>query len=521
MRFVKVDRQSIVFRLTFLTVAIVIGQTVLLSLFLVIGGVLSQAEDNAYTYFSEKVSNRKDNLQREMKYHWTNMAPYTKQIAAQYNSEKDPDQFLRDISDSFISMLRSTQATGVFIILTDSSEEKPALYIRDYDPILNDYENSDLYLVYGPAALASDLQIPLDQMWKYRINVSTINADFYEKPLSKASLSTDANLLGYWSVPFKLTQEDNPIITYSMPLLDKKDQLIGVIGVELSEQYLSKFLPATDLQNKDSYGYMLGYRPSEDEALRIVMLTKEIQKRIVREGDILEYTNVDQKHSVYLLKNETLNWKLYLSVQDLGLYGYNTPFEQSRWYLVGIMNENYLLDYVLKIQHILLVSLIASVIIGAIFGYFVSDRFTRPIINVARKVKETTDVKAIKLENTRLTEVDELLEAIQVTSNILLKTSGKMSRIVEMVGLPLGVFEYRDQSDRVFITDQLPRILSLDEQETEAIIKNKERFYLDYPKITQQPGSRGGRHLLCRSGSRKMVEDKIYRKRQFNHRSDY
>ena len=125
--------------------------------------MLSQAEQNAFNSFSEKVSNRKDYLQREMTSRWTNISPYGKEIALQYNADKNPDQFLSDISTSLITMLRSTQATGVFVILNSATDEKPALYIRDYDPLLNDYTSSDLYYVYGSANLANNLKIPLDQ----------------------------------------------------------------------------------------------------------------------------------------------------------------------------------------------------------------------------------------------------------------------------------------------------------------------------------------------------------------------
>ncbi|AFA49997.1 diguanylate cyclase precursor [Acetobacterium woodii DSM 1030] len=487
MKFLKLDRQSIVFRLIVLIISMIIGQAVLLSLFLIVGGVLSQAEQNAYNSFSEKVSNRKDYLQREMTSRWTNISPYGKEISLQYNADKNPDQFLSDISTSLITMLRSTQATGVFVILNSATDEKPALYIRDYDPLLNDYTSSDLYYVYGSANLANNLKIPLDQMWKYRIDLSTMNADFYNQPASKVSLSTDPTLLGYWSLPFKLTPRDGPIITYSQPLFDKNNQFIGVIGVELSEQYLSKYLPGTDLQTKDSYGYLLGFRESHSQQLETILLTKSIQERFTHEGEPLNYSSIDADHSIFLLKNSNSQSKLYLAVENLDLYNTNTPFESNQWYLIGIMNESNLLAYVYRIRNILIISFIASVIIGVLCTYFISYRFTKPIAAVARKVKESTAVKAIKLEHIKLSEVDELLDAIQITSNMLLETSGRMSRIVEMVGLPLGVFEYRDDSEAVFFTDQIPILLSLDDTDTEIIMANKTLFIALIDKLLSTP----------------------------------
>ncbi|QOX62617.1 diguanylate cyclase [Anoxybacterium hadale] len=491
MKHLNMDRKSIAFRLTTLTIVIIIGQAALLTFFLIIGGVISQAEQNSYNSFSEKVRNRKDYLQREMKYRWMNMDPYVEQISERYDKESNSDQFFLEISDPLISMLRATQVTGVFVILNQKGdaqdEAKEALYIRDYDPVLNDYNNRDLYYIFGPSGLANRLQIPLDRMWKHRMDMSALPSEFYEMPLSKAPLTSTANLLGYWSLPFHLSPDDGSIITYTRPLFDDENRLIGIVGVEVSEQYLSKFLPATDLQMKDSYGYMLGYRQAQEDNIEPIMLTRAIQKRIAQNGQPLEYKARDLENSIYILENHNLKGNIYLSIESLGLYNNNTPFQQSQWYLIGIMGENHLLSYVTTIQSILVVSMLASVFIGVVFAYFFSYRFTKPIILVSRKTKETNTGKRIELEKTGLKEVDELLKIIQSTSNMLLETSGRMSKIIEMVGLPLGVFEYSDNEKSVFFTDQLPLLLSLSSAETEVITADKERFTRIIDQLLSNP----------------------------------
>jgi len=51
-------------------------QTLLIGTVLIFGGVLKQAKENAFQLFHEKVANRKEYLQREMKNNWTNFEPY-------------------------------------------------------------------------------------------------------------------------------------------------------------------------------------------------------------------------------------------------------------------------------------------------------------------------------------------------------------------------------------------------------------------------------------------------------------
>ena len=164
---VKLDRNSIVFKFTMLIIAIIAVQTLLLSGFLILGGVIDEAEQNAYMMFHDKVNNRKDYVQREMKNNWTNFDPYVASIVASISEENMvTDAFFEDNIPDLIQMLRTTQATGVFVVLTPEGikdEALPALYLRDYDPLMNSYGVDDIYMVYGPSNLAKDAKLPLDQ----------------------------------------------------------------------------------------------------------------------------------------------------------------------------------------------------------------------------------------------------------------------------------------------------------------------------------------------------------------------
>lgn len=487
MRLLKFDKRSIAFKLLSLIIAIVLGEAALLSFFLIFGGVINQAEKNAYSSFAEKVRNRRDYLQKEMSYKWINMDPYLDQISEAYHSEEEPDQYFEDISTSLVSALRTTQATGIFFIMNGKEKEKSAVYIRDYDPVLNDYNNRDLYLVYGPSEFAHKLQIPLDQTWKYKLDLSDMTPDFYEMPLSKAALSSEPKLLGYWSLPFQLSPQDIRIITYTMPLFDKHNNVIGIIGVEISEQYLNKFLPATDLQTKDYYGYMLGYGSKDGSEIKAILLTKAIQRRIATENEQIRYSQVDSDNSIALLHNNDIKGKIYIAVESMGLYANHTPFEQNQWYIIGLMHENQLLSYVNKIKSILIISLSLSAIAGIGFGYLVSKSFTRPIIKVAEKVRNSDKRKKIHLEETGLLELDELSKAVEFSSNMLLETSGKMSKIMDMVGFPLGVFEYSQDKDTVFVTDQIARLLELNEAKTSEILNHKSSFVGKMNELLSHP----------------------------------
>jgi diguanylate cyclase (GGDEF)-like protein len=489
MKLVSFDKKSIIFKLTFFVIIIIIFQALLLVASIVAGGVLSQGRDNAYSSLNGKVSNRKDYLQREMNNRWTNTDPYLSFISKAISVNEDKESFFKESVKYLIPMLRTTQTTGVFVILNDenSNGEHSAVYIRDYDPLFNGYDNKDLYLLFGYPELAKEVNIPLDEEWNYKIKLTDDNKDFYMKPYENAHLANESSLLSYWSMVFKLYPEDKEIITYSMPLFDSQNKVRGVIGVEVSLNYFTQALPSTDLQPRDSFGYTIGYRASSTEEIRPLFINSALQKRIFTSKGAVSLEKVDSDKSIYKIGNKNGFDRIYACVEEIVLYKNNTPFKGEQWYLIGMMTDNYLFSYVHKIQNILWISLSFSIIISIIAAYLFGFHFTKPIVSLAKQVRERNKNQVIELESTGLSEVDELSLAIQTASNELLESSSKMSQIIDMVEISIGAFEYSEDSEGVFVTDRLQHILCLDEEEMQSIIKRKSLFMDKINKILNTP----------------------------------
>lgn len=463
------DRNSIVFKFTMLIIAIIAVQTLLLGGTLILGGVIDEAENNAYMMFHDKVNNRKDYVQREMKNNWTNFDPYVDSIVASISDEKIvTDSFFEQNIPSLIQMLRTTQATGVFVVLTPEGvdrKELPALYLRDYDPLMNSYGVDDIYMVYGPSNLAKEAKLPLDQTWNYNLTLNTENRDFVIKPFENAVISRQANLLGYWSKPFKLDGSDVSIITYSMPLFDQKGNLKGIIGIEITLNYLAKFFPASELQPQDSLGYLIAYSDDEGEHLTPLVMSGALQKRMIDENQNLDVKVVDEDKRIYQIRNHLGKEKLYASIEKVGLYQYNTPFEDEQWYIVGIMREDYLLSYAYRIKQILWISFGMSLLIGAVSGAVVSLGFTRPIVSLANQVRGSEKVKVLSLNRTGLLELDELSTAIETSNKLMLESASRLSRVVDTFRIPICAFELNHELKHVFITDNFVKVMGIEFEE--------------------------------------------------------
>ena len=461
----KYSSTSIVYRLTSLILVIVILQTFLFVAFLIGGGVIDKARNTAYQLFHEKVDNRKDYLQREMKNNWTNFDPYVSNISKllnPQNSLQDSDAFFDAAVLELIPMLRTTEATGAYIILHgegNGAPELPALYLRDYDPIMNSYSNDDIYMIYGPPDLAKSLKIPLDQAWRYNFELSEENKDFFVKPHNNAAITSEASLLGYWSKPFTLQQGDVPVVTYSIPLFDSGGILRGVIGIEITLSYLDKQFPANELQPKDSLGYLIGYSEEGKENLTPIVMGGALQRRMISEEQNLELTPVDEGKNIYLINNHNGKEELYAAVEKVGLYQYRTPFEKEQWYLVGIMRGDYLLSDAHSIMKILRISFLLALCLGVTSAILISIQMSRPIVKLARQVNDSNQQKTFRLNPTGLIELDELSRAIELANRRTLESASRLAKIVELLGLPIGAYEINHETGTVFVTHNFSAVI--------------------------------------------------------------
>lgn len=488
------DRDSILLRLTLFMAVLLFGQSVLLIGALLAGGLLSRTRQDAFESLAQKVTNPRNYLQSEMTSRWSTLFPYTRQFADllpplgddALRNARNEERFLTEAMPLLVGMLRATTASGAFLILDSAgAPDHPALYLRDYDPTLNNADNRDLHLVAGPSTLSAGWRIPLDTVWKPRIPRRQTDRAFYTKPLEQARRGVDPALLGYWSPPFRLTPTDVPILTYSVPLLDADGAPRGVAGVEISLYYLQRTLPAVGYRSPRDPTFLLGYRPSAGEAPRPIFAGNAALSHFVQSGEPLR---VDTRSGrAALLTDEVTGSPYYARAQVLDIYAPNTPFAGEEWSLIGLVPRDSLLEFTLALQRTLFWSFLASLGLGVTGGFLGSYRVTRPIVDLARRVRARHPDSAGPLGKTGLREIDELSGAIEAANRRLLDSTVKMSAIIDMVAVPIGAFEYREDDERVYATDGLWRVLSLGETEAQALYRDKNLFIRRLGQLMSRP----------------------------------
>ncbi len=457
-------------------------------------GTLNTMSHNAFDILNQRVINRKNYLQNEMVQRWSNLGDSVSAVNNEvegYLTERNmdlahlsgddsvPSDLLEKLSDDVLYLLRKNSVTGAFIVFDDLNENDShsGIYLRDTDPESNSVNNSDILIERAPSNVTKSMGIPMDTWWTPRFKL-TKESDFFYKPYeaAKEHLEIGWQDLGYWSRPFHLSEKDLEVITYSVPLvIDGKPY--GVLGVELTTDYLRKLLPYDEIATDKQGAYLLAVTEGEELNFDNVIESGPIYKQLFGDANGIVLEGKDVHESNYeITRSERYNEAAVGSVQYLQLYNTHTPFENDRWALIGIIGKNDLFSIVNHVKTLILISMGISLALGVVTVIVVSRVVTRPITGLVRDLKSSDARLPLRLEKINIVEIDELAKAIENLSSNVADAASKLSQIVDMSNIQLGAFEYRKATGQTFCTGRLFEILGLEPLISEGSYVDTEQF---------------------------------------------
>ena len=462
------------------------------------GGLIRYMENNEIEVLHERVLNRQRYLQNEMLTRWSKVDSTVikiNQITEDLlqsgrisidtldDSSKDCFALLDAVSDPLLNMLRSNKVTGAFIVVnTDNLEElsekgiyknKPGIYVRDYDPKSSYSDrNTDLLLEYAPTEIVKNMNVSLDSGWKPQFafeDMQQYGAYLYEP--YQAALGMDerteleASDMGYWSEPYQLSANDQEAISYSVPLILENGTVYGVLGVELSLSYLEDMLPSEELKDKDAGSYLLGIEKNSDTEITNVLISGSDYSMV--NGD-KKVTEIYTKNNRQLIKN-ILSEDIYCDVEYLTLYNTNTPFEQQRWVLTGIVRGKNLFRFSSTVEKMLIRGTLATLIAGILGGILISLVISRPVTELTKSVRKMKPFSRIEFSRTGIREIDLMASELEHLNRETLYAAERFSYIVSAANLHLAVFEINKDEDSVFITGSFFEMLGLKQQDVTSL----------------------------------------------------
>lgn len=382
---------------------------------------------------------------------------------AEYTTDAENRQaLLRNVLPVMLEALRKSGATSCFIILDGNAHDaqKDALYLRDFNPADISDSNLDLLIEAGPAQLLYDYSLTTSSFWTPTLDVVK-DCVFYQTAVDGGNTYTDlpAMELGYFSAPVRIHPNDRLCITYSIPLLDEKHHTYGVIGFDMTLDYLKKLLPNQDITLDEYSSYYLA-ATSDLAAAESLLVVNDTYYEALDTGSTITLNPRNEEYHIYDLHADGLNAETNACVYPLRIYAANSPYRAQQWILCGLIRTDVLFASSRQLNITVLGAIGLSLLLSVTGTLIITHIFMKPIRTLNDGIPKLSPGYST-LPRTHITEFDNLSAAIEQQNISIYKLGNKMAEIIDITGVSLGVCEFDPKVDSVYCTHKIFEILDL------------------------------------------------------------
>lgn len=391
------------------------------------------------------------------------------------------EKFLEEIFPATVENVQKGSASGTFVIFSNGENtdvSNPSSYhgffLRDSEPLAYVKSKTDLFLERGNKNLANLQGIALDSCWTTRFHFMEHTKrsadDFFYQPyqVARENLKVAPSVLGYWSMPFVLEgnlSDHHQMITFSMPLvLDEK--VYGVIGIEISVQFLESFLSIQKMKNNQELNYILAVE-TEKGVCRGLAGDGVFCDELCGEEQKYHFLSTKYDELFQLESEEPKEQELYMVMSPLQLYENNVPYENTNWGLCGIMTEKSVFALGNELYQKFFVTILFCAIMGICLMMLVSRYVSGPVYRLMNSVRGGMNgIKTFVPSN--IQEIDELHHVIEHLTDKQIETANQLKEEKERYQIAI------ESSKDVFFTYHKDRaIIEVVNSEERESINNK------------------------------------------------
>lgn len=457
---------------------------------LYISGEFKSVRQYAYDMLIEKTKNRKNYIESmflkntpevyqadvEITYITENILKENRQEIADLKTDKQLNrEILSEATQRLIYLLRVSGANDAFVILDtgdlyqrDGMENKAGVYIRDMDSSSsNTAVNSDLLLEAGNSDVAENYHIALDYEWTAQIDVgicgSADKLDFYHKTIETAEEHKNMNLneLGYWSGFSSISASALPSIKYTLPLIAEDGTVFGIMGIGFLEKNVLRNMPSNDTFSESSC-YVVGADFNHENAYSVLVSYGSLFSRLVEDPEIIRMDGIDES-AVYNISEES-DKKSIGNIQLMDLYSVQSPYVNEQWALISIVDKNKILSVYTRLLRMLIMSCMVSIGLVIFVALLIDKIVTNPVKKIVRELeKDHENNQIIRFSSSGISEVDTLTEAIEELQINVREQASRVSKVISMVNMGIGVFICDLDTQYVNIGESLIKLLGLHE----------------------------------------------------------
>lgn len=369
------------------------------------------------------------------------------------------------LSGTVLDSLRQRETTGAFLILSDGSADTPkdAVYLRDLNPQDISGTNQDILVEAGFGSGKNPQGFTLDINWENRLKLGD-SRDFFDKPIAAAFThpKMDAADLGCWSGAMRVRENDIEVITYTVPLLDSTHTPYGVMGIEISLDYLKNSLNGSEITVTPEAGYYLGKStvPDAQYIYETVYLDNIYQRRKLENQKTVTLVPESGNTGIYGIHSNGKKTGQTCCFYELRLYSSNTPFSGERWILAGIVDEAKLHESSKRFMLAISLALTLSLAIGILCSVFTTSLMFRPLHQMMCGLQQVSFTTP-SLPRTQIVEIDELVVEIERLRHNAFLAGSKAADIIDMSNISLGVYEYNRNFPEIFCTKKFFELTEL------------------------------------------------------------
>lgn len=432
------------------------------------GGTIDNLKDISYHLFHQRVKFRVSDLQEIMATDLYQQETYEELLTEceKVYRHADAYQHQNELPESILNNMNAFSKlkyiTGSYVIFDKDvfqTEYYPAYYLTDSTPGDTFNDKSDIIARFGNAGALKKAGYPLHSEWKTSMKLSEEdeNDNFYFQPYLAAAKNPEEEIqsYGYWGDSIRFQKNETEFITYSFPLISSDHKVYGVAGVEISLDFLKKYLPYEELNDDSSNAYLLARKQKNTNTYEVVYSNGPTYRSLFPIGKKFKIEEAAGDRGSTLTLDDK---KLVLQQEQLRLYESNTPFVEQEWYLIGTLEYDALYSSAIRLQKSFLWTMMASILLAFITALFTSMKFSHPIARLANVLKSFDPNNEMALPRVKILEIDELASSIEELSRNLSTAESRLSQVIHALDMPIGAIEIYD-SGIIYCTEEIPHLL--------------------------------------------------------------
>ncbi|MFI3201841.1 MAG: EAL domain-containing protein [Eubacteriales bacterium] len=488
--------QSIRGRLAIVLFTFSIVQCVILVGVLVVANFFQRTDEQSIDTFHTRASQKVEavnvdvatiiehvvNASRVITQMYSNHEDFTRE---QYDSNalsaQSYQQVRIDTTEVLLQLLDKTDIDGAFYILCDDADyTHTTIKIRNNQPERLTRDRSSYELVIGSTEISTYYNLAISSQWDLILSNRDTNVAYYNNTLNavKEYPYGSVEQYGYWDIPNSSSREE--CVVYAVPLFNNVGEPYGIVGIEISTNYFIKnYLDDLAMGYENSFHALA---TMEKGVLGVDVFTPNGEKAHEFLEDGLEIKEIENMgYTLYEVELETLGEMLFVA-NELNFYSSTSPFTNNMQYLTFVPSEQPY-SHSNEIATLLVQGMWITILVGGGIVVLISSLATSSIKTLANHVSNLSAYDTVLFEETHLTEIDELTNAIQMLSVKVQESSKRFQTIINMTELNLGGYEILHKRKGVIVTQYIHDLLGIP-MNAPISYEEWEGYYM---QMTQEP----------------------------------